>query len=218
MIKKLEDSLKNSGWEYESEASAEGVLFSIFRTEPTRRALVGFFVSTDEAFIFALTEMLRSDSAQIENSNQTTENSKIRNTSSNKSAGNQGIYGKWFRTVGGGFRDYTGKTKYNSGEDYYFEFFPDGTVSYTYKKDVLTIMQCKIKGEDTAKGAFSISGNNLTVNFGAMKSAQTSSCDSKENYNRTLKPSTMKVQFEIKKMESLARPDNPWINVFRRKR
>lgn len=213
MIKKLENALQNSGWEYEiGERNSEFVLFSLFRTAPERRALLGFFVPSSEAFVFALTEMVRADALTLEAEDQTTEEPPQIKTSSNKNDLN--IYGKWFRTVGGGFRDYTGKTKYNAGEDYYFEFFPDGTFSYLYKKNVLSIMQCKITGEDTAKGKFSINGNTLTIDFGPMKSVQTNSCDSNENFNRMLKPSQMKVQFEVKKMESLARPDNPTIMCF----
>jgi hypothetical protein len=136
-------------------------------------------------------------------------------TAANNQGGNAGnLSGKWHRSTGSGSRDYTGKTQYKAGEDFYFEFFPDGTVTYTSQLDVLTIMQCVIKGENKARGTYSVAGNSLTINLGAMTAAQTHSCEKKENYNKTLEPTSTTVKFEVKKMESLFRPDNPTILCF----
>lgn len=219
MIKNLETTLKNSGWEYEVGAKeSDFVLFSIFRAEPQRRALVGFFVPTEDAFVFALTEMVRADAIVETESEtfgkQTIETTSAPKTNSTSGANGMNIYGKWYRGTGSGFIDYTGKTQYKSGESFYFEFFPDGTVEYTKEVDVLSIMQCKIKGADKGRGKFTISGNTLTINLGAVSSVETNSCDASKNFNKTLEPSTTKVQFEIKKMDSITRPDNPTIMCF----
>jgi hypothetical protein len=137
------------------------------------------------------------------------------NTSANNRSGNTGsLSGKWFRSTGSGSRDYTGKTQYKSGEDFTFEFFPDGTVSYTSKLDILSIMQCTIKGENKASGTYTISGDSLTINLGAMSSVKTNSCDRKENYNKTLEPTSKTIKFEVRKMESITRPDNPTMLCF----
>lgn len=59
LIKKFENDLRTAGWEYELAASEQGVtIFTLLRNEPSRRALVGFFAPSKEAFIFAVTEML----------------------------------------------------------------------------------------------------------------------------------------------------------------
>ncbi|HEY0460188.1 MAG TPA: hypothetical protein VGC97_13705, partial [Pyrinomonadaceae bacterium] len=50
--------------------------------------------------------------------------------------------------------------------------------------------------------------------LGAMSSTGSDSCDAKGNFNKTLEPSNLTVNFEIKKMESLARPDKPTIMCF----
>ncbi|HEX8287505.1 MAG TPA: hypothetical protein VF556_05915 [Pyrinomonadaceae bacterium] len=125
-----------------------------------------------------------------------------------------GLNGKWFRTAGSGSRDYTGKTQYKSGEDFTFEFFPDGTMIYTSQLDVLSIMQCVIKGTNKASGTYTVSGDSLTINLGAMSSVKSNSCDSKENYNKTLEPTSKTIKFAVRKMESITRLDNPTILCF----
>jgi hypothetical protein len=124
------------------------------------------------------------------------------------------LSGKWFRSTGGGSRDYTGKTQYKSGEDFTFEFFPDGTIIYTSKLDVLSIMQCVIKGENKASGTYVVDGDSLTINLDAMSSVKTNSCDRKENYSKTLEPTSKTVKFAVRKMESITRPDNPMLLCF----
>lgn len=213
MIKNLESSLKNAGWEYEiGERGSEFVLFSLFRAEPQRRVLVGFFVPSEDAFILALTEMVRADAPRnVETENPATEET---TPSVTKGANEMSIYGKWYRGTGSGFVDNTGKTRYKSGESVYFEFFSNGTVEFTKETDILSIVQCRIKGEDKARGKFSIGGNTLTINLGAMSSWETNSCDSGKNFRKTLPASSVTVQFVIKKMDSITRPDNPTMLCF----
>ena len=67
MIKNLETALKNSGWQYEiGDKANEFAIFTLFRTEPSRRGLIGFFVPSEEVFVFAVAEMLRADAASVE--------------------------------------------------------------------------------------------------------------------------------------------------------
>jgi hypothetical protein len=215
MIKNLETALKNSGWQYKSgENSDDLVMFTVFRPAPASRALVGFFGQSKDIFVFALTEMLLVGSAtQAETENRAGETNTPKTTKTER-GDELSIYGKWGRSKGGGFVDYTGKTNYKSGEHFYFEFFPDGTVQYTKETDVLSIMQCKIKGADSARGKFTVSGNSLTINLGAGKSFETNSCNSRENFNKTLEPATITVKFQIKKSDSVLRPDKPTMMCF----
>ena len=68
MIQNLEAALKNNGWQYEiGEKSDEFTMFTLFRAEPARRALVGFFVPSGEVFVFAVAEMLKTGGKQAEN-------------------------------------------------------------------------------------------------------------------------------------------------------
>lgn len=213
MIQKLEANLKNSGWEYEIGAKqSDFVLFSLFRAEPQRRVVMGFFVPSEDAFVFALTEMVRADATVAEN--RVKENIGSILNSGKINSTDSGLIGKWYRGTGSGYIDPTGKTQYKSGESYYFEFFPNGTVEYTYEKDVLSIMQCKIKGSNKARGQYAISGDSLTINLGTMSSTGSDSCDAKGNFTKTEPASTITKKFKIKKMESLFRPDNPTILCF----
>lgn len=212
MIQNLETTMKSAGWQYEvGEKTGEFTTFVVFRPQPAPRALVGFFIPSEDVFVFAVAEMLKTGGAQTSNSSSQ-QNPEVP-SKSNLSAGS-GLSGRWFRTVGGGSVDWTGKTQYKAGENFYFEFFPDGTVEYTREKDVLSIMQCRITEKQKARGRYAVSGKKLQIDLGAMSSVGSNSCDANGNFSKTLDPSNLTVEFEIKKMESLARPDNPTIMCF----
>jgi len=215
MIKNLENILKTSGWEYEiGERNDEFVVFSLFHTAPSRRLLMGFFVPSEDAFIFALTEMVAANAIEGEAKPQTQMDEKSAAKTNSNGSANSILAGKWWRGSGSGFIDYTGKTQYKAGESFYFEFFADGTVEYTREKDVLSIVQCRIKANDKARGKYTISGDTMTINLGAMSSVGSSTCEKNDNYNKTLPASSVTKRFTIKRMESLARPDNPWMLCF----
>ncbi|MGI8883955.1 MAG: hypothetical protein ACR2IA_06905 [Pyrinomonadaceae bacterium] len=212
MVKKLETALQTAGWEYEiGERNSEFVLFSLFRPAPPRRVLVGFFVPSEDAFIFAVTEMLPSNAAS------STSKQMPSSVADNKYAGSSGsgeLIGKWWRGNGSGFIDHTGKTQYKAGETFTFEFFPDGTVEYVYDKDVLSILQCRTKKTDKARGKFTINGDSLTINLGMVSSVGSSSCEAKNNFKKTEPASSVTRKFQVRKMDSITRPDNPLILCF----
>src|SRR5215218_2727452 len=58
LMRQLQGSLRAKGWAYE-EAGREGdvTVFSVARETPTRRAILGFYVPTDEALLVAWTEV-----------------------------------------------------------------------------------------------------------------------------------------------------------------
>lgn len=221
MIKNLEAALKKSGWEYEiGERTDEFVLFSLLRSAPQRRALVGFFVPSEDAFIFALTEMIRADASVSEKSDEivevlpSEEDLKEQPKPSNNSDGanSSKIVGAWFRSDGtGGARDPGGKTRYNSGTDTTFEFFADGKMRITIKKETLNITQCQINETTNLPGTYSISGNQLTMNLGTGSVVGTNSCQSSGNFKKSLIPSTLEKTFVVKNLESVFRPDAPLI-------
>ena len=210
MTERIETGFKNDGWEYEvGERNSEGVLFSLFRKTPQAKLVLGFIIPTKDLFIVAMTEMVRADALSAEKPNADDKATVSSQSQTVKSKDDLSIYGKWYRGTGSGFIDYTGKTRYKSGESFYFEFFPNGAVEFTKTIDVLSIVQCKIKGEDKARGKFTISGDQLTIDLDAMSSWETNSCDSSKNFKKTVPASSTTVRFEIKKMDSITRPDNP---------
>lgn len=205
----IQTNFREAGWNYEAAGNNDSVeFFSLVKESSPRRVVLGFFVSGNDLAVCALMEVVSSDT------NVTAETGNVSQPTAPKNNGGLSIYGKWFRTVGGSSIDWTGKTKLKAGEDFTFEFFPDGSVEYTRKKEVLSIMQCHINESQNARGKFTLSGNNLTINLGAMKSVGSNSCDAKGNFNKTLGNSTMTAKIEIKQMEDITRPDKPVIMCF----
>ena len=202
----LETNFRKEGWAFETAASEGDVeLFSLSKADSSsNRAVLGFFAANEEVFVCALMEVRKADASPAQTDSR---------PSTSRGAGGS-IVGKWFRTTGGSTRDWTGKTTLKGGEDFTFEFFADGTVQYTRKKEILNIMQCRINSEENARGRYTLSGSSLTIDLGAMRSVGTNSCNAKENFNKTLGNSTMTVQIEIKQMDDITRPDKPYTMCF----
>jgi hypothetical protein len=201
----LQSNLKKEGWQYQTVAHEGDVeVFGLVKDGAQPRALLGFFVSNDEVFVCALMEIQKADASVALESRPT----------DNRVSSSGSIVGKWFRTTGGSTIDWTGKTTLKGGEDFTFEFFSDGTVHYTRKKEILNVMQCRINSTDDASGHYKLSGATLTIDLGAMRSANSNSCDAKQNYNKTLGNSSMTVQIQIKQMDDITRPDKPYTMCF----
>jgi hypothetical protein len=60
LIAQLENNLSASGWKFEVGGKEGDVtFFTVLRENPTRRAVVGFFVASDEGLLVAWTEVLQ---------------------------------------------------------------------------------------------------------------------------------------------------------------
>ena len=198
----LQTKFRKAGWRYETAASGGGIeLFSLAKDGPDQRAVIGYFVATDEIFVCALMEIQKADAQPVKTDSR---------SSASSGVAGESIVGKWFRTTGGSTRDWTGKTTLKGGEDFTFEFFPDGSVEYTRKKEILNVMQCRINSLDNARGRYTLAGSTLTINLGPMRSTGSNSCDAKGNYNKTLGNSTMTAQVQIKRLDDISRPDRPY--------
>lgn len=215
LIKKFENDLRNAGWEYELAAKEQGVtIFTLLRENPSRRALVGFFAPSKEAFIFAVTEMLPANENVSDVRNNVEDKSENSVTPSVSSAANSSnLVGKWMKSGGsGGSRDASGKTLYNSGNDVIFEFFSDGRMMFINDKNTLSITQCKITEIMKIPGTYSLNDDTLTMNLGAGTTIGTDSCNAKGNFKKTLSGGeTLTKKAVIKRMESVFRPDAPLI-------
>lgn len=225
LTKKLETALQSSGWTYEiGKQDNDVIIFTLYRTAPTRRALIGFFAMDNDAYVFALTEMLRADAPVTESKNQTENQTEEEEPTNNTPIGDSSLFtkggnsptlvGKWWRGEGSGFVDYTGKTRYKSGKNFNFEFFADGTVVYTFNLDVLSIVQCRTKEDSKQRGKYTVSGDTLTITLAAGTSVGSSTCEKSDNFRKTTPAATITKKFTIKRMESMARPDKPWTLCF----
>lgn len=110
----------------------------------------------------------------------------------------QELVGKWQRNDGSGYIDPTGKTKYKSGAFYNYEFSPDGTVRRSMDKDVLTIMQCQINETKRATGKATVSGDSMTIAFGETNHTSSNSCESADNFEKTLPAETVALRWHLK--------------------
>ncbi len=64
LMKQMQSNLQAQGWSYALGERVEAInLFSVVRETPSRRAILGFFVPTDEALVVAWTEVLSAGSA-----------------------------------------------------------------------------------------------------------------------------------------------------------
>ncbi|HEX8737215.1 MAG TPA: hypothetical protein VF721_17920 [Pyrinomonadaceae bacterium] len=63
ITKKVESNLQTAGWKYEpsEEKGAAPALFSLVRTEPKPRRLIGFFALKDDSLFFVVTEIIREE-------------------------------------------------------------------------------------------------------------------------------------------------------------
>ena len=65
IVNSLASSLKSGGWEYEVSGSENGVtIFSVLRSEPERRGILGLFTEADGVLMFAWTEVHAANGAQ----------------------------------------------------------------------------------------------------------------------------------------------------------
>lgn len=200
IVNELKKNFTKESWAFETAANEGDVeLFTLVKEE-SNRVVLGFFVPTDEVFVCAFMEIRKADEpvAQVKAGNKA----------------DASIVGKWFRTTGGSSIDWTGKTTLKGGEDFTFEFSADGSVEYTRKKEVLNVMQCRIKSEQNARGHYKLSGDSLTIDLGAMRSVNSNTCDTKDNYDKTLGNSSMTVRIKIEQTDSITRPDKPYTMCF----
>ncbi len=64
LISQLTANLQNAGWEYEVGGESEGVtVFSLVRSAPQKRGIIGFYTFSDDALVVAWTEMLAANAS-----------------------------------------------------------------------------------------------------------------------------------------------------------
>lgn len=74
IISKLRDAWKTDGWMFEIGGEENGVaLFSLLKDGAQRRAVIGFYGATDDAFVLALTELHQAGNANASSKAETQE-------------------------------------------------------------------------------------------------------------------------------------------------
>jgi hypothetical protein len=68
LINQIQNNLRTKGWVYETAGEEDGVtIFSVFQETPTRRAILGFYVASDDVLVVAWTEVLSAQNNQGNN-------------------------------------------------------------------------------------------------------------------------------------------------------
>ena len=61
LIKQITANLQNTGWDYTANSENEGVTVFSATSDSAKRVVIGFYTFSDDAFVWAWTEMLRAD-------------------------------------------------------------------------------------------------------------------------------------------------------------
>jgi hypothetical protein len=167
IVNRITNTLKTAGWQYSVEGEESGVtVFTAFKDGAARRAVVGFYGATDEAFIFAWTELL-SNGAGVGNqsvNNSQDEQSEAPARKSGGSAGLSALVGTWQTGNVSMMNEknlYTGQITSSNGSLVMYKFFPDGRFEHIgYMKS--TMYGCTTDLFNDKRGTVEINGNQIT--------------------------------------------------------
>jgi len=166
IINRLTDTLKVAGWKYEVGGSEDGVtLFSAFKDAGNRRAVVGFYGATDDALIFAWTEVLSSGGDTKNSAGSDSQIERVEKSSVQKSGNSTDIVGTWSNGRMSMMADrniVTGVTTPSNGSTVKYIFTADG------RFELIGLIQSTVYGCTTSlfndkRGKFEINGSNITL-------------------------------------------------------
>jgi hypothetical protein len=165
VINRLTDTLKVAGWKYEVGGSENGVtVFGALKDGASRRALVGFYGATDDALIFAWTELLSANSPvkQVESNPQVEQTESV---STQKSGSLSEIVGTWRNgnvSMLGEKNLRNGQVTARNGSTFSYKFFADGrfeSIGYISS----TMYGCTTDLFNDKRGRVEIAGSKLTL-------------------------------------------------------
>lgn len=203
-IYRLTDTLKMAGWKYEKGGEESGItVFSALKTGATPRAVIGFYGATDDALIFAWTEIFSTENKAGAASANDLQNEQTESTAPEKSFEKMGgatvdIVGVW-RTGGMSMmadkNTVTGATTPSNGSTFKYVFTADG------RFETVGLLQSTLYGCTTSlfndkRGKFEISGSQLTLIPSKNFWRQQNSCapNSTKERDYTLERETLEVR------------------------
>jgi hypothetical protein len=204
LMKKVEENLQNSGWTFEvGERNNEFVVFSLFRQQPERRLLFGFFVPSNDGLVLALTEMVRADAPSVAEANNVPSDepaaeSKSGVISPNPSAARE-LFGKWaYARTGSSISNAYGQAIASNGSRITYEFFSNGTVEFVGIMHTASLAGCRLEAFSTKKGKVSINGDRMTISWAPTSFSRDDTCTPQQNYKKTLPAETETNTWQIK--------------------
>lgn len=190
LVNQVQSNLQTIGWTFEvAEKDGDVTIFSVIRTQPTQRAIIGFHIPTDDALVIAWTEILKADGYAAPAGAPEAQNPAPHQTNISNA-----LVGAW--NNGGmsmmGDRDrVTGYTTPHNGHTVQYVFYANG------RFENIGMMQSTQYGCTTTlfndkRGTYTINGNTVTLNLNKNLWRQQYSCSPNSNRERnyTLTPET----------------------------
>jgi hypothetical protein len=212
--RQLQNNWKTDGWAFEIGGEQDGVtLFSLIKTGGETRAVIGFYGATDEAFVLAITELLKAEggtnvsgeqSQNTETESQTRVEEPARQTPVQSSSGAtlRDLVGKWEKksTMGGRVNANTGVYLGSSGNYESYEFAADGSVAYS---SLISVQQggCNLSAFSQSRGRASVSGSEMTISLGAGTIDRKDTCNASGDYKRATKATGFTYEWTVGKDE-----------------
>jgi hypothetical protein len=193
LVARLTGALKAAGWQYSVETENNGItVFSLLKGDSNRRAIIGYYGATKEAFVLAWMELLPANGAQTrtEADSPAVETKPVQN-----SGGGGSILGTWGNGYVSlvGFTPQNGPLSYTPGRSQGFKyiFHPNGTFEFTGLMQ-FTQYSCTTSYFQDKRGRYAISGNRLTLTLTKNFWRQQNSCAASGNkeINHKLDPET----------------------------
>lgn len=165
LMRRLQGSLRAVGWKYE-EAGRDGdvTVFTVARETPTRRAVLGFYVPTDEALLVAWTEVHAAGAGQIEDdaaqARATAQGPERRDV--NAASWLVGTWGTGGMSMMADRNTVTGATTPSNGSTFKYAFTADGRFEFVGLLQS-TMYGCTTTLFNEKKGRFETDGQTLTL-------------------------------------------------------
>ncbi len=185
------------GWTYETGGKeGEVTVFSAVRANPTRRAVLGFFVPTDDALVVAWTEVIAAGGSS--NSAVASKPVPAEKPTAKSAANANALFGTW--NTGGmsmmaDRNRITGATTPSNGSTFKYVFTPDGRFEF------IGMMQSTLYGCTTTlfndkRGSFEMNGSTVTLIPNKNFWRQQNSCapNSTKEKNHTLANETFQLR------------------------
>lgn len=166
LVRQLQGSLRAKGWTYE-EAGKEGevTVFSVARETPTRRAVLGFYVPTDEALLVAWTEVHAADAGQANGDAARAPRAAARGPErgdGNAASWLAGTWGTGGMSMMADRNTVTGATTPSNGSTFKYVFTSDGRFEFVGLLQS-TMYGCTTTLFNDKKGRFETDGETLTL-------------------------------------------------------
>lgn len=182
LIAQLQNNLKTNGWTYEVGGTEEGVtVFSVYKQNPTKRVVLGFYIPTDDALVLAWTEVLSP------NSNSQNENA-VQPKTANPGNASGGIVGTWTNGTVSTINEKnlsTGAISSRGGSTFKYVFNANGTFEFIGLMNS-TMYGCTTSLFNDKRGKYEINGSNITFipnkNFWRKQNSCAPNSNSEQNY------------------------------------